>query len=168
MLYSGYYTKLFTAQLSHFSCFLLKGFVWTQLYNWDIQVPCLDGYLYDPRIPLDLCAGITQSPWTWLAHHCVWWFGEYTVYINCLLFIVISAKSTNFTTNTRYHVESSVDEPHRLQQRVLVLVSWSLGVLMSSSSRSPGFLSSSTCSAPSSRIPSLHKSPDVLGSFPHC
>jgi len=33
---------------------------------------------------------------------------------NCLLFIVISAKSTNFTTNTRYHVESSVDEPHRL------------------------------------------------------
>ena len=27
---------------------------------------------------------------------------------NCLLFIVISAKSTNFTTNTRYHVESSV------------------------------------------------------------
>ena len=80
MLYSGYYTKLLTAQLSHFSCFLLKGFVWTQLYNWDIQVPCLDGYLYDPRIPLDLCAGITQSPWTWLAHHCVWWFGEYTVY----------------------------------------------------------------------------------------
>ena len=43
--------------------------------------------------------------------------------LNCLLFIVISAKSTNFTTNTtRYHVESSVDEPHRLQQQVLI--SW--------------------------------------------
>ena len=43
--------------------------------------------------------------------------------MNCLLFIVISAKSTDFTTNTKYHVESSVDEPHRLQQQVLVLVS---------------------------------------------
>ena len=39
---------------------------------------------------------------------------------NCILYIVISANSTNFTTNTRYHVESSVDEPHRLQQQVLV------------------------------------------------
>ena len=51
---------------------------------------------------------------------------------NCILYIVISANSTNFTTNTRYHVESSVDEPHRLQQQVLVLVSLGLGVLMSS------------------------------------
>ena len=64
------------------------------------------------------------------------------------LFIVISAKSTNFTTNTRYHVESSVDEPLRLQQQVLF--SWSLEVLMSSSSRSPGSPSSPTCPAPSS------------------
>ena len=39
---------------------------------------------------------------------------------NCILFIVISAKSTNFTTNTRYHVESSVDEPPWLQQQVLM------------------------------------------------
>ena len=37
-----------------------------------------------------------------------------------VIVIVLSAKSTNFTTNTRYHVDPSVDEPHRLQQRVLV------------------------------------------------
>ena len=92
----------------------------------------------------------------------------FTNVLYCLLFIVISANSTNFTTNTRYHVESSVDEPHRLQQQVLVLVSLGLGVLMSSSSRSPGFLSSSTCPVPFSHIPSPHKSPGVLGSFPHC
>ena len=47
------------------------------------------------------------------------------IYIDCdkarkEIVIVISAKSTNFTTNTRYHVDPSVDEPHRLQQRVLV------------------------------------------------
>ena len=40
-----------------------------------------------------------------------------------LFVIVISAKST-FTTNTRYHVDSSVDEPHRLQQQVLVYLSF--------------------------------------------
>ena len=85
-----------------------------------------------------------------------------------VIVIVISAKSTNFTTNTRYHVDSSVDEPHRLQQRVLVLVYLSFGVLMSFSSRSPGFLSSLTCSAPSFHIPSPCTSPGVLGSFPHC
>ena len=56
-----------------------------------------------------------------------------SVIVYCLLFIVISAKSTNFTTNTRYHVESSVDEPLWLQQQVLF--SWSLEVLMSSSFR---------------------------------
>ena len=49
-------------------------------------------------------------------------------------------------------------KPAWLQQRVL----------MSSSSRSPGFLSSSTCPVPFSHIPSPHKSPGVLGSFPHC
>ena len=43
------------------------------------------------------------------------------IVIVIVIVIVISAKSTN-TTNTRYHVDSSVDEPHRLQQRVLVLV----------------------------------------------
>ena len=46
--------------------------------------------------------------------------------LQIVIVIVISAKSTNFTTNTRYHVDSSVDEPHRLQQQVLVLVSWIL------------------------------------------
>ena len=46
-----------------------------------------------------------------------------------VIVIVISAKSTNFTTNTRYHVDSSVDEPHRLQQRVLVLVFGSVSVM---------------------------------------
>ena len=44
-----------------------------------------------------------------------------------VIVIVLSAKSTNFTTNTRYHVDPSVDEPHRLRM-IPSSIRWKLGM----------------------------------------
>ena len=67
------------------------------------------------------CRGLAHCDHYPLCQTCERCFTMFGIVI--VIVIVISAKSTNFTTNTRYHVESSVDEPHRLQQQVLVLVS---------------------------------------------